>query len=99
MHWKPQRVNITPRLRTAYRLLNFFEKRFTKTTPSGKQTYIEPKNQHKIDKIHKIIKQEQHVVQELERSSGPLCSALGDSIVTNATRILHLPLPEDSSLP
>jgi len=99
MRWKPPRVNITPRLRTAYRLLNFFEKRFTKTSSSGKRTYIEPKIQHKIDKIHKTIKQEQYVLLEFERSFEPIFQVLGNSTVATGSKILQLPPPEDSNFP
>ena len=98
MHWTPPKVRTTPKMKAAYRLLNYIEKRYSNNTPNGKYTYYTPRVQYEIDKLTKIISKEQRALQLLEKCTEPLCSEMGNSIVTNATKILGcLPLDETNS--
>ena len=99
MHWTPPKVRTTPKLRTAYRLLNYLEKRCYVPTGNGKGFWIPPHVEKKVNKLTETISKEQRALQLLETCAEPLCSEMGNSIVTNATRILQfLPLDETNSL-
>ena len=99
MHWTPPKVKMTPRLRAAYRILNCIEKKCYTPTPNKKNVIITPYIQHEIDKITKIISEEQRACRLLEMRAEPLFSEMENSIVTNATKnLVCLPLDESNSL-
>lgn len=89
MHWSPPNVRTTPRLRTAYKLYNFIEKRCAQTSPNGKYTYYTPRIQCEINKLTKIISEEQRALRLLELCTEPLFSEMGNSIVSSVTKNLE----------
>ena len=99
MRWTPPKVRMTPRLRAAYKLLNYIEKRCYITARNGKSVIVTPRVQYKVDKITKIISEEQRTLRLLEMCTEPLFSEMGNSIVTNVTKNPEsLPLDETNSL-
>ena len=99
MHWTPPKVRMTPRLRTAYRLLNYIEKRCYTPARNGKDIYLTPAVEKEVNRLTDIIAKEQRAFRLLETCAEPLCSEMGNSIVTTLTRIPgFLPLDETNSL-
>lgn len=99
MHWTPPKVRMTPRLRTAYKVLNYIEKRCYTPARNGKDIVITTRVKRELDKITEIISEEQRALRLLEMCAEPLCSEMGNSIVTNVTKSLEfLPLDETNSL-
>ena len=99
MHWTPPKVRTTPRLRTAYRLLNYIEKRCYTPARNGKYIYLTPTVEKEVGRLSEIISREQRALRLLETCVEPLYSELGNSIVASVTKNLEcLPLDETNSL-
>lgn len=99
MHWTPPNVRMTLRLRTAYKTLNYIEKKCYTTTRNGKDVIVTPRIQHKVDKITKIISEEQQAFRLFEMCAESLFSEMGNSIVTNATKSLQFLPPDETNSP
>jgi len=99
MHWTPPNVKMTHRLRTAYKTLNYIEKKCYTPTRNGKDVIVTPRIQHKVDKITKIISEEQQAFRLFEMCDEPLFSEMGNSIVTNATKSLQFLPPDETNSP
>lgn len=97
MYWTPPKVRTTPRLRTAYKLLNYIEKRCYTPTRNGKGFWLTQNVQYELDKITKIISEEQRVLLRLEMHTEPLYSEMENSIITNETKSLPFQPPDETN--
>lgn len=101
MHWKAPQVKITPRMRTAYNILNYLEKRCsTHIQQNGKHVYIPDTIVEKHIKTQAlIISQELQASQQLCLPVELLWTDSDDSTGTNETKIQQYLLPDETNPP
>ena len=101
MFWEPPKVQVTPKMKTAYKLLSYINKRYsTRVLPNDKHVYVPNKKvEYEIQKLAKIIAEEQRGLQQLEKCIEPLFVEMGNSIAANATKSLGFEYPDDSTTP
>lgn len=94
MHWKPARVYVTPRLRAAYKVLNYVHKRGVNTSKNGRCQWCPPHVEKDLQDIARIIAREQQALQELEKHDEQPVPEMENSTEPTETRsqaFSHLP--------
>jgi len=101
MNWRAPQVKVTPRMKMAYNILNYLEKRCsTHIQQNGKHVYVpDVRIESQIQKYAHIISQELQASQQLCLPVEPLWSDSDDSTGTNETKIQQYLLPDETNPP